>query len=94
MTDTTEDITHALMLDGNAAAGMLEEIFGADMTVAPTECATCATVSEMGALRVFNQAPGMVMRCPACGEIMLCVVVTPTMVNIDLRGVATVRMRR
>ncbi len=94
LTDPNEDIMRSLTLDGNAAAGMLEELFGADMTMTPAECATCATVSEMGTLIVFAQAPGLVMRCPACGEIMLCLVTTPTSMNVDLRGVSYLRMKR
>ena len=29
----------ALMLDGNAAAGVLFDVFNAEMTASPTECA-------------------------------------------------------
>ena len=35
------DMNTALMVDGNAAGGMLYDIFNAEMTAAPNECANC-----------------------------------------------------
>lgn len=92
--DETMDITGELMLDGNAAGGMFYELFGAEMTASPTECATCGTPNEMGAMRTFNQAPGMIMRCPACGNIVLRIVQTPDAIYIDARGAAYLRIAR
>ena len=40
------DINRELMLDANATAGLLYEIFGAEMTAAPTECANCGKEAE------------------------------------------------
>ena len=92
--DETMDITGELMLDGNAAGGMFYELFGAEMTASPTECAHCGTPNEMGAMRVFNQAPGMIMCCPACQQIVLRIVQTPDAVYIDARGAAYLRIAR
>ena len=36
--EETIDINRELMLDANATAGLLYEIFGVEMTAAPTEC--------------------------------------------------------
>ena len=58
------------MLDGNAIAGLLQEIFGAEMTAAPRRCASCGTVSEVGAHRLYEGA-GFVLRCPSCGDVAL-----------------------
>ncbi len=88
------DITQELMLDGNAVGGIFYEIFGAEMTAAPTECATCFTPNDVGALRVFDQAPGKVMRCPACGNVMMRIVETPDAIYLDARGVAYLRIAR
>jgi hypothetical protein len=38
----------ALMLDGNAAAGLLHEIFGSEMTTAVGTCDGCGTAGEVG----------------------------------------------
>src|SRR5947209_818846 len=64
------DMNTALMVDGNAIAGQLQQIFGRDMTMAMARCAACAREAEMGALMVFTQAPGVVLRCPACQAVI------------------------
>jgi hypothetical protein len=92
MEDEAIDLNRALTLDGNAAAGLLQEIFGVEMTANPAECANCGNVSEMGGLLAFTHAPGLVLRCPACEEVMLRVVQTPRGIYLDARGAAYVRL--
>jgi predicted RNA-binding Zn-ribbon protein involved in translation (DUF1610 family) len=82
------DLSLSLVLDGNAAAGILNEIFALEMTTSPFECASCGHENEMGALLAFMQAPGIVLRCPACGNIILRIVQTPGGFYLDLRGAA------
>ncbi|HLA07591.1 MAG TPA: DUF6510 family protein, partial [Anaerolineales bacterium] len=60
------DINRELMLDANAAAGLLYEIFGVEMTAAPTECANCGNEGEIGTLLAFTQGPGVILRCSTC----------------------------
>ena len=81
-------------LDGNAAGGMLASLFGREMTAAPGRCAHCFTVSEMGAMHVYMAGPGVVIRCPACGGVVLRVVETTTATFVDARGAAYVRLER
>ncbi len=83
-----------LMTDGNAVAGMMQEIFGADMTANPAECANCGDVNEVGALLAFTQAPGIVLRCPSCEDVMLRVVQTPRGTYFEARGVARMEMTK
>jgi Family of unknown function (DUF6510) len=54
-----------LMLDGNAVAGMLSEVFAVEMTTAPMTCGNCGTSGAVGAMHVFRGA-GIVMRRPNC----------------------------
>lgn len=82
------DLNMLLMLDGNAAAGLLEETFSTEMTIAPVCCAGCGREGEIGSLRAFMHGPGIVLRCPACGRINLRIVQTPSMTYIDARGAA------
>jgi hypothetical protein len=82
------DTNTALMMDGNAVAGLLQEIFSAEMTVAPTRCAGCGREGEMATLHAFLHGPGVVLRCPACDQIVLRIVRTPRMIYIDARGAA------
>ncbi len=88
------DMNRELMLDGNALGGMFHEIFAAEMTAAPSECANCGNVSAMGALLAFTQAPGMVLRCPTCESVMIRIVETPTAFYLDARGAVYVRMEK
>src|SRR6266446_4701071 len=52
------DMNTALMVDGNAVAGQLMDVFGRDMTMAVARCAGCASEAEMGALMAFTRGPG------------------------------------
>ncbi len=88
------DMNRELMLDGNAVAGILYEIFGAEMTASTTECAHCGNVGAVGGLLAFTQGPGAVLRCPACESIMLRVVQTPGAIYLDARGAAYLRVER
>jgi Zn finger protein HypA/HybF involved in hydrogenase expression len=94
MEDTQPNMNHDLMLDGNAVGGLLHELFAIDMTATPAECANCSTVSEMGSLMAFMQAPGTVLRCPACGQVMMSIVEMPNAMHLDIRGVAQLRIAR
>jgi hypothetical protein len=86
------DITQELMVDGNAAAGILYEVFSAEMTASPTECASCGKRGELGTLLAFIHGPGVVLRCPACRSVILRVVETPKAVYIDARGAVFLRL--
>ena len=45
-----------LMLDGNAIAGMLGEVFAAEMTTATMTCGNCGIAGAVGAAHVFRGA--------------------------------------
>ena len=81
-------------LDGNAMAGMLETMFGTDMTAIPGRCAHCGTVNMVGAMRAYVGGPGAVLRCPACDEVVLRVVATTEATYVDVRGAAYLRFER
>jgi len=81
-------------LDANAVAGMLEEIFGTDMTVADSKCAGCGREAEMGTLLAYTSAPGVVLRCPVCNTVMVRMVATPRGTLVEARGLAYVRLTR
>ena len=60
-----------LKLDGNAAAGTLEQIFAFEVTTAVGTCADCGAGGAVGGASVYAQAPGIVVRCPACEGILI-----------------------
>jgi len=75
-----------LVLDGNAVAGTLSEIYGDDMTTVLAECASCGQVDHVGGLVAYVHAPGIVLRCTSCSTVMLRIVQTPTRTYVDVRA--------
>jgi hypothetical protein len=61
-------------LDGNAAAGMLSEVFALELTGARGRCDGCGNVAHVGEARAFVEAPGLVIRCRACESVLLVLV--------------------
>jgi hypothetical protein len=88
------DMNQELMLDANAVAGVLQEIFGVEMTAAPAECAHCGREAEMGTLLAFTLGPGIVLRCSGCKQVVMRIVQTPEAFYLDVRGAVYLRLRR
>ena len=89
-----EPTTDERTLDANAVAGMLEALFGADMTAADSRCAACGRQGEVGTLLAYTLAPGIVLRCPACSAVMLRMVETPRGTLVEAKGLAYLRISR
>ena len=92
MDDDSPDMNTALMVDGNAIAGELQQIFGHDMTTAVARCAGCAADSMMATLMAFVRGPGVVLRCPSCESVIARIVETPAATYLDARGAVYLRM--
>jgi hypothetical protein len=90
--DERTDINRDLMLDANATAGLLYEIFGMDLTAEPTECANCGQEGEVGTLLAFTHGPGIVLRCSGCESVVLRIVQTPEAIFLDARGAVYLRL--
>lgn len=63
----------ALMLDGNAIAGLLQEVFAVEPTTTLGTCGACGMTGEVGAAHVFRGA-GIVIRCPKCDNVLVKIV--------------------
>ena len=94
MFNTQSDLNRSLMLDGNAAAGILDEIFATDMTASPVECAHCGLEGPVGSLLAFMSAPGIVLRCPGCEQVIIRIVQTSKEIYLDTRGAVYLRLQR
>jgi Family of unknown function (DUF6510) len=81
-----------LTLDGNAAAGLLHEIFGTEMTNALGTCDGCGVTGEVGAVLLYRGA-GVTLRCPHCRAVVMKIVTAGPRVWIDLRGLRTLELR-
>ena len=75
-----------LPLDGNAAAGLLCELFALDMTAAEVTCGCCGVVAEVGETRVYGGPMGAIFRCTHCDSILMRLVRTPVGIWLDMRG--------
>jgi uncharacterized protein DUF6510 len=80
-----------LMLDGNAVAGLLQEVFAVEMTTAVGTCANCGAAGPVGAVRVYRGA-GMVLRCSHCDNVLAKIVKNGSRIWIDLTGIRTLEV--
>jgi hypothetical protein len=76
-------------VDGNAIGGLLHEVFGTEMTAAPTVCGTCGAASQVAELAVYLHAPGTVVRCRSCDGVLMVFVKINDRTCVDLLGLAT-----
>ena len=80
-----------LMLDGNAVAGMLGEVFAVEMTTATMICGNCGAAGPVGAAHVFRGA-GIVLRCPHCDHALVKIVEDGTRMWMDFGGMQTLQV--
>jgi hypothetical protein len=78
----------AVRLDGNAAAGLLEEVFAFDVTVARAVCAGCGAEGAVAKLAAYGMAMGAILRCPVCDTPLLRVSRLGDAYGLDLRGMS------
>ena len=76
-------------LDGNAAAGVLREIFGIEMTAVAATCVTCGAVAPIGESALYTGGPGTVIRCRSCGSVLIVVTQVRGMYCMDLMGIGS-----
>ena len=82
-----------LKLDGNAIGGLLREIFTMEMTSANSTCAGCGKVHAVGRVDVYLNAPGAVVRCPACEQVLMRIVHNRGRYWLDLTGTRCLEFR-
>ena len=76
-------------LDGNAAGGMLAEVFVPDMTSAQSICAQCGRTGPLGSLLECGPQMDTVLRCPTCDYVQMRIVHIPEREGqycIDMQG--------
>ena len=74
-------------LDGNRVAGLLREVFGAEMTAVAATCASCGTEAAVGEGDLYLGGPGTVIRCRSCTSILIVITQIRGMHCVDLMGV-------
>ena len=86
----TENVSD-LVLDGNAAAGLLQEIFALEITTAQIQCDTCGSTEAIGSLRLYAAPMGAVLRCRHCGGTLMRAVQTPHGRWLEMTGARRLR---
>jgi hypothetical protein len=81
----------ATMLDGNAVAGLLQEVFAAEITTAIETCSACGASDAVGATHAYRGA-GVVLRCAHCDNTLMKIVRDGTRVWISLSGVRALEL--
>ncbi len=94
MQESQYDPSRELTLDGNAVAGLLQELFGTEMTANRARCAHCSEVNMLGALLLFGGAMGSVLCCPVCEGVMMRIVTRPDDLWLDMQGISYLRLQR
>jgi Family of unknown function (DUF6510) len=79
-------------LDGNAAAGILQEIFPFEMTLVQATCTGCGATNAVGALAVYMHGMGTVIRCPSCDTVLIRVARAKERYWLDMRGVRVLQI--
>ena len=79
-------------LDGNAAGGILQEIFPFEMTLVQATCTGCGATDVIGALTVYMHGMGTVVRCPSCESVLIRVAQTKGRYWLDMRGVRVLQI--
>ena len=76
-----------LKLDGNAAAGTLEEVFSFEVTTAHYACEGCGRVAHIGEAMAYMTEIGTIVRCPSCDNALIRLAHNRGRYWIDLRGI-------
>jgi hypothetical protein len=83
----------ATWLDGNGMAGLLTEVFGAEVTAVVRSCGTCGADAPVGAHRAYRGA-GVVLRCPVCEDVAIRIAQLPHRTVVQVRGAWVVELPR
>jgi uncharacterized protein DUF6510 len=80
-------------LDGNAVAGLLYEVFGEEMTTAIVICGGCGAIAAVAETALYPSAPGAIIRCRTCGQLLMAITQVNDVYCVDLRGIADLQTR-
>ena len=81
-----------LRLDGNAAGGLLNEIFPFEMTAAEATCAGCGETRPVGELMLYQHGMGAILRCAGCDTALMRITHIRGFYRLDLSGMTCLRI--
>ena len=82
-----------MRLDGNALAGVLHAVFGLEMTEALGACAACGATEPVGAEHAYVRAPGAVLRCCHCDNVLMVLVQVREEYLLAFSGLRSLKLR-
>jgi len=82
----------AQQLDGNAAGGILHELFPFEMTTVEATCGQCGATGAIGTLAAYIHGMGTVLRCPACDQVLIRITHAKGRYWLDMRGVQVLQI--
>jgi hypothetical protein len=80
-----------LVLDGNAAANLLRQLFVPDITLATIRCGACDCLSSVGSLTLYAAPMGAVLKCADCENVLMRAVDTPRGLWLEMTGTRNLR---
>jgi predicted RNA-binding Zn-ribbon protein involved in translation (DUF1610 family) len=63
--------TEEMRLDGNAVAGMLDDVLRVEATTVIARCGSCGAEGALGTAHAYVQCPGVVLRCADCAGVLM-----------------------
>ncbi len=81
-----------LRLDGNAAGGLLNEIFPFEMTTAEATCGGCGTTKLFGEVMFYRHGMGATLRCADCDTVLIRITHVRGRYRLDLTGMSYLHM--
>ncbi len=76
-----------LRLDGNAAGGIIGEVFSFEVTMAEYACGGCGKTDRLGGAMVYEVRDlGIIARCPGCDNALIRLAHNRGRHLVDLRG--------
>ncbi len=78
-------------LDGNAAGGLLAEVFRAETTTTVVTCTGCGESAPVAELMRYGHEMGAILRCAGCDTAVIRIARTRDRHWLDLRGARTLR---
>ena len=70
------------IVDGNAAAGLLADVFGDDMTALMGVCGGCSASAPLAETTVELDETAAIVRCRSCTHTLLTVLRTPSGIRL------------
>jgi hypothetical protein len=81
-----------LRLDGNAAGGLLNEVFPFEMTAAATTCSGCGAIRPVGELMLYGHGMGAILRCAVCDAALIRITRIRGCYRLDLSGMCCLQI--